>query len=394
MNSSKESKPKLAVIVSRFPYPLEKGDKLRAYYQIKELSNDFSITLIAISDIAIEDSSKEHLSQFCDKIVILRLKKLMILIQLIKCFFSDKPFQIGYFYDPFIKTKIKKVLDELQPDHIYCQLIRTTEYVKNYHSCYKTLDYMDTLSKGIERRIEKSPFIWKWLFRSEAGRLGRYEQKIFTYFENKTIISDQDRDLIQHPERKKIHVIPNGIDGKFFDYPITEKKYDLVFVGNLSYAPNVEAVQFISLIAKRKPELKILISGASPSNQVKKLIQQNSNMSLKGWVEDIRQSYAEGKIFIAPMMIGTGMQNKLLEAMALGVPCITSPLANNAIKGDDMKNIVVASDLDEFILKIDHLLQNSELRTEIGRSGCEFVKSQYTWQKTTKVLSSIIQQKS
>jgi hypothetical protein len=142
-----------------------------------------------------------------------------------------------------------------------------------------------------------------------------------------TIISIQDKKLIQHPQQDKIHVIENGIGEEFLDYQKSpEKKYDLVFVGNLNYAPNVECAEFIvnqilPLLASKK-ELCVLICGANPGTRVQKLAQKN--VEIQGWVEDIRASYVSGKIFLAPLFIGTGLQNKLLEAMAL--VCHLSPL--------------------------------------------------------------------
>jgi polysaccharide biosynthesis protein PslH len=391
MNIMKESKkPRLAIIVSRFPFPLEKGDKLRIYYQIKELSQHYSITLLAISDIPVKPEYLKELEKFCDTVHIFYLKRWMIFLQLFTCLFRKLPYQVAYFYDPLVHQKIKAILNELQPDHIYCQLIRVSEYVKDHHSCRKTLDYMDALSKGIERRIDKASFWSRWLFRSEAQRLSRYEQRIFTYFENKTIISEQDRDLIMHPDRRTIIAVPNGIDLKFFDQQNQQAEYDLVFVGNLSYAPNIEAVQFLGRMMQKAPGINCLISGANPSVVVKKVVSQHPNMQLQGWVEDIRSAYSKGRIFIAPMMIGTGMQNKLLEAMALGIPCITTPLANNAIKGTHLENILVAESMEEFIQFTEKLLLDPALAKSIGLKGSEYVRANYTWSGSTKLLHDLI----
>lgn len=388
MEDSKKNS--LAIIVSRFPFPLEKGDKLRIYYQIKELSKYYSITLLAISDIPIKSEHLKELEKYCNSVHVFRLKKWMILLQLISCLFKQTPYQVGYFYDPIIHRKIKNLLKSLKPDHIYCQLIRVSEYVKDDHSCHKTLDYMDALSKGIERRINKSPFIWRWLFRSESQRLSRYEQRIFSYFENKTIISEQDRDLILHPDRKTIVPIPNGIDSKFFEYQKGVAEFDLIFVGNLSYAPNIEAVQYLGQLMDKVPHISCLISGANPTSVVKKVVSQHSNMHLQGWVEDIRSAYSKGHIFIAPMMIGTGMQNKLLEAMAMGIPCITSPLANNAIKGIHFDNILVAENPSEFIRFIEMLLSDKDLADSIGQKGKEYVRANYTWHGSTQTLLGLM----
>ena len=124
MNGSSNSKPSLVVLLSRFPYPLEKGDKLRAYYQIKELSADFSISLIAISDKKIDSISIQKLEEYCNAIHIIPITKWSILFNLFVCLFSNKPFQVGYFYSFRGAKKIKQLLKLIQPKYIYCQPIQ------------------------------------------------------------------------------------------------------------------------------------------------------------------------------------------------------------------------------------------------------------------------------
>jgi glycosyltransferase involved in cell wall biosynthesis len=391
MTESANYKPKLVVILSRFPFPLEKGDKLRAFYQIKELSKDFSISLIAISKQKIPTNSIEKLDTYCDSIHVVRITNWSIFWNLSLCILNNKPFQVGYFYSLKGHLKVKQLLKQIKPNYIYCQLVRASEYVKNYHDCPKTIDYMDALSKGIDRRIAKAPWYSKWLFRSEAKRLTIYERSIFDYFENKTIISEQDKEYISHPDKSNIICIPNGIDASFFEEQVHTSEYDLVFVGNLSYAPNIEAVEYIAhqLLPQNK-QLTCLISGASPRSSVQKIGNSNQQITLQGWVADIRTTYCKGRIFIAPMMIGTGMQNKLLEAMALGIPCVTTSLANNAINAIHLETIYVANTVDEFLEAIENLTSNSELYQRIAQQGRDFVLKNYKWENATTVLKETI----
>lgn len=380
------------VILPRFPFPLEKGDKLRAYYQLRELSEKYDITLVAISDHNVSKESLEKVSGFCSSIYIIRINTFSIALNLFKCLFNDKPFQVGYFYSSRGKKLVRSLLQQNSFKHIYCQLIRTSEYVKDVFTISKTIDYMDTFSMGIERRIQKVPWYQKWLFREESRRLKQYERAIFDYFDNQTIISEQDRDLIPHPDRSRIMCIPNGIDEWFFEPPAVQKEFDLVFVGNLSYPPNIEAVEYISEnILSQDRNLSCLISGATPHPTVIKICRNNPQITLSGWVEDIRLSYCKGRIFVAPMLIGTGMQNKLLEAMALGIPCITTTLANNGINGSNRSSLLVADSPVEFIEAIHELLSDPELCNELLKNGRSLVKDHYSWKKSCEELISLIE---
>lgn len=389
MNSS-EKYPDIFIVLSRFPYPLEKGDKLRAYYQIKELSTKFSIHLFTLDERKVNKEEIEQLKPFCSSIHIVHQTKLSILFNVIVAFLAGKPLQVGYFFNRKLKRIIEKEIINIQPKHIYTQLIRTTEYTKNYHQCPKTLDYMDALSKGMERRIEKASFLTRWIFKTEYTRLKNYERSIFEYYELKTIISEQDKNYIIHPNRNEIVTIPNGIDSSFFEFELNkDPEFDLVFVGNMSYAPNVDAIHFIAenILTKRE-NLSLLVSGATPHPSIIKLAKKYPQIKLTGWVDDIRNSYANAKIFFAPMKIGTGMQNKLLEAMGMGLPCITTELANNAIRAEHKKEILVCNSTDDMIASIDDLLKSSELRSQLGKQGRIYVQNKYSWKSSIDKLSS------
>lgn len=386
-------KDHILVIVSRFPFPLEKGDKLRAYHQIKELSKYYRVTLFSLSDKNISNDQLSELEQYCNKVITHRLTGLSIIWNILLAFLSKRPLQVGYFYSGSAKRKIKQEIQSKAYKHIYCQLVRCSEYVKEIHEIPKTLDYMDVLSIGVQRRIESQNILLKWVFKREFRTLQKYEREIFDYFENQTIISEQDQAMISHQERSRILVIPNGIDNSFINHELTvNKDHDLVFVGNMSYPPNIEAVKYISdnILPKNK-KLTLLVSGSSPHSSIRKLAENHSQITLTGWVDDIRTSYLRGRIFVAPMTIGTGMQNKLLEAMALEIPCITTPLANNAIKARHNEEILESTSPEEFYTEINRLLSSESQRKTIGKNGSDFVRDNYSWEKTTSLLRERIE---
>ena len=380
-----KSKKTILITTSRFPFPLEKGDKLRAYHQIKELSKTYSIILCSISKHPVKKEWKDELSQYCQVVNIYKLNSFLVLWNTFKMFFSDKPFQIGYFYQKAIHKKITHLITTTKPDFIYCQLIRTAEYVKNIHSIPKTLDYMDALSSGLLRRGKNAHLLYKLALNTEGKRVKMYENKIFDYFNNHTIISSQDQKLIQHPEQKNIKIIPNGIDDYFYNYsnPKLKKEFDLVFVGNLNYPPNIESCtyiikQILPIFKAKGIELSVLLSGANPHQKIKQF-NELKNVTVTGWVDDIRESYLKGKIFIAPLFIGTGLQNKLLEAMALKTPCITTSLVNNALGANPNLDILLADNLNEYEQAIDYLLNNKNKSKEIATKGQNFVKHNFNW---------------
>lgn len=386
------TRKKIVIMATRFPFPIEKGDKLRTYYLLKSLHKTHDLYLISLSEETISEDQLNEIKAFTKEIHLFTLSKIGKYFRLILGLFNSKPLQVNYFTSFKKKREIEGLLELIKPDHIICQLIRSAEYVKNYHDCPKTIDYMDALSKGMERRINKVNWTSKFIFQLEAKRLKDYERRIFNYFEFQTIISKQDRDYISHPDQKKMLVMPNGIDDHYFEALKVEKKYDLVFVGNLNYPPNIDAINYlVKEILPSLPRLKLLISGANPSKSLLLQLASIPNITITGWVDDIRESYLQGKILIAPMQIGTGMQNKILEAMALGVPSITTTLANNAIMATHQESIWVADTRESIIHGIETLLSNEAMYEKIKGNAKEFVRERYNWITIIQDLSKSIQ---
>ncbi len=386
---------RLFVMLSRVPWPLEKGDKLRAYHQIRELAKKHEVVLCCVNDSPVDPNARKELESIVSRLEIFQLNKWSIRWNLGQAFFSHQPYQVRYFFQQKIARKIDRLIHEVKPDHIYCQLIRVAEYVKNHHHIPKTIDYMDAFSKGMERRIRTSSVFFRPIVRSEHKRLLAYENVVFEYFEHKTIISEQDKNLIYHASRKEIQVIPNGVDVDFF-YPRESKKTtDVVFVGNMNYVPNIHAACYLVKdifpeLRKNKPDCHIRISGATPATEVKALA--GKQVEITGWVADIRDAYASARVFVAPMQIGTGLQNKLLEAMAMGIPCVTSPLANNALAAVHQTHLLVANNTGEFVRHICYLLEHPKEAEAMAKRGRQFIRERYDWENTTKALDLLLQQ--
>ncbi|MFM7023742.1 MAG: glycosyltransferase [Flavobacteriales bacterium] len=388
---------KTLIILSRIPYPLEKGDKLRAYHLIKELSKWEEIHLVAISDEPAQQSSIDELKKYCKEIHVFPISKWSIALNMFKSFIVGLPFQSGYFYNSKVAREIANLIEKNKPDHIFVQLLRTTEYVKNIHGIEMTLDYMDAFAKGMERRLESAYFPASRIYRWEYFRLRKYEGRVYHWFKNKLIISEQDLNSLFIPDTNEIQIIPNGVDTAYFSPRPMEKKYDLLFFGNMSYPPNVSAARYLCmeilpLLLAKYPNIKIAISGAEPSKEV--LALASKNVDITGWIDDMRDIIAQSKIVVAPMLIGTGLQNKLLQAMAMKIPCVTSSLANNALGAENKKSILVARKKEDYVKAIELMLENPEIYDSIAQNGLDFVNANFNWEASARKLHELMYGKS
>jgi polysaccharide biosynthesis protein PslH len=384
---------KILILLSRVPYPTEKGDKLRAFNHLRYLSENNNIVLCALNNKHLHPEALDKIKPYCSSIHIIKLCWWETLTGLIWALFTGKPFQVGYFFSFKAKRMVIKLVKETAPDHIFCQLVRTAEYARKLKTP-KTLDYQDVLSTGYKRRANQSGFFSGQFFMLEHMRLLRYEKAVFGDFDGKVIISKPDRDLIPHQQRIDIEVIPNGVDFDYFQPMKLPKQFDIVFTGNMNYPPNVDAACFLvkeilPAVRKSHPGIKILLAGANPHSRVLGL--KSEQVCVTGWVPDLRESYASARIFIAPMQIGTGLQNKLLEAMAMGLPCITSPLANNALGAEEDREILLGNTPDEYASQINHLLSDTEFAGKIAMQGRSFILRTFDWKETTLRLQMVME---
>lgn len=389
---------KIFVLLPRVPYPLEKGDKLRAFNQIKQLAKHNEIVLCALNDNAKvnEQDAFRALQPYCLSVNFIRINKLQILLGLVFAFFKGLPMQCGYFYSRKAVKKIDSLIAKHKPDMLYCQLLRTAEYIRR-KSLPKAIDYQDIFSYGMKRRADIASCFTRPVFNMEYRRLKRYEAATFEDFDICTIISEPDRALFPHDKREEILIIPNGVDHDYFKPKECEKKYDLVFTGNMSYPPNVNAVDYMAneimpIVWETRPETTLYIAGATPDPRVKKAASERIIVS--GWLDDIREAYAQSRVFIAPMRIGTGLQNKLLEAMSMHLPAITSPLANASLGAKPDEEILIGGNAKELAQHIITLLTDKERAGQIAQAGYNFTNRVYDWGKATERLEEAMKTQS
>lgn len=386
---------RLFVLLSRFPYPLEKGDKLRAFHQLRILSAHHDIYLCTLHENELEQSWIDEVKPYCKELETIRLSRIGQFVNLGLSIIGSEPFQVAYFYQSSAQKRVLSCIEKWNPNAIYCQLLRTAKYVESVSYIPKVIDFQDAFSKGIERRLLTDPWYLKPVLNSELKRLNRYEQLVFGRFDDCTIISEQDRDQLPFDQTNEVTIVRNGVELDDFKPKSEDKTVEVLFAGNMGYPPNVEGAIFLAnevmpLVRKEFPKAKLMLAGARPDQKVQEL--QNELTQVTGWVDDMRDCYGQAKVFVAPMMIGTGLQNKLLEAMAMKLPCITSTLANNALQAKPGTEILISANADEYAKHIVDLLSDEEKAHSIAKAGYQLVSKDFSWEGATKPLVNILNQ--
>ncbi|MBK7343540.1 MAG: glycosyltransferase [Saprospiraceae bacterium] len=381
---------KVLVIAPRFPYPLEKGDKLRLYQQLRHLSDKYEIHLFAITHHRVTPADQQPLLSCCTGIHIHQISRWRTAWNLFTGFLRGLPLSVAYFTDNDAIGAAQRFREEVQPDLLYGQLIRVGEYLKRMNGP-KVLDLMDAFSVIMEQRIQRTSFWQRPFLRIEAKRLAQYEQSVPLWTNLQTFISERDRFLIDPVQSWQAHIIPNGIDTTYFQARSNseEPPADLTYIGNLGYYPNRVAAIFLvkkimPLIWKTRPTTTLLIAGARPTKDVVALAEPR--VRIIPWLDDIRDGYRKGSVFIAPIHLGAGLQNKILEAMAMELAVITTSHVNQAISAQPGHEILIADTAEEFASHALELLSFPERGNELVTSALTFVRSNFSWQTSVKHL--------
>lgn len=387
---------KILVVLPRFPWPLDKGDKLRAYHQVVELSKRHEIYLFAVSHRRVEPEQVEALEPYCREIRVVHLNRFVCGLNILRNWFSSKSLQMGCWNTKHSKRACKAFAREVKPDVVYSQMVRTMPLVARL-PYPKVMDFQDALSMNTERRMEQSRGLWHYLLHFEFKMLRSSEYKAFSVFDALTIISEVDSEAIPHKKNGEIHIVPNGVDFDYFNTNALTRSdvnvFSLCFCGNMAYAPNVDAARYLvnevmPLVWSRIPSATLLLAGADPKPSVRALA--SKLVTVSGRLDDIREAYASSQIFVAPMRLGSGLQNKLLEAMAMRLPCVTTSIANTPLGAVDGQEILVGDTPEALADAIVRLLESQELRDSIAAAGNRFVTTHYSWSSAVEPLEKLL----
>ncbi len=357
------------------------------YQHLEVLSKVHDVSLVAITDREPSKRQLHEVKAVCSgSVEYFVLPQWKRYVGALRAIVSKNPFQVEFFYSHSVRNHITSSIESLDPDLVYCQLLRMVPYCENCKSL-KILDFMDAFGTGALRTSTSTRWPLSWFYNIEHKKLRDCEKKVSTLFDAFSVISDQDRKEINTDIN--IEVVPNFVDQKFFSGKDTTKRYKLGFVGNMGYFPNVKAGQYIidRILPHLSESFNVLFAGVRPDPI---LVQRKSDrIVVTGWIDDIRDAYNHIEVLVAPIYTGIGQQNKVLEAMSMSIPVITTSLVNDAIGAQDKESIIVANTVNEFVNAIQ-LLQDKELRKIMGERARKFIIDNYTQEIFSKKLLGFV----
>jgi sugar transferase (PEP-CTERM/EpsH1 system associated) len=384
---------KLLFITARFPYPPVKGDKVIPYQRMKYFSQKHEITLLSLADTKIDQQHISIIRQYCKHIHLVPLRKIESFANILVKGLSDIPLQVLYFKSLGFKRKLENLLSENKYDLVHIFTLRMAPYVSAYKGCPKIIELIDSMELNMKRRASLEKNIKKWVFNLESRRLAVYEKMIIKNFDNAVVVSQIDKDMIK---QDSIVVSPNGVDTETF-HPISDdqKNPDLIiFTGNMGYFPNQQAVlcfanEIFPLIQQKRAGAKFWIVGCSPPKKIKMLERTNGAIKVLGFVGSITDYINKATVSVCPANSGSGIQNKILEALACGVPVVVTSLAKGDIRLDENDGIFVSDTADSFADKVIEIMTNTHLQNVIKKRAPLAVQKNYSWEKSNITVENI-----
>jgi len=380
-------------LTTRLPFPPIGGERLRPYYFIKYLSLNHRITLISFIESKREEEIIKDYAFNSLEIKTVNLAKLSSYINCVNGLFRSYPLQVSYYHCSLMDRLIKEEIKTKKIDLIFCHLIRMANYLKDI-KIKKILDLSDALSfrYRLSSKYRKGPF--KLIEYLEYKRLKRYEPKFASYFDLNLVASNIDKEYFKGLGIENIYCLPNGVELEENDREIKNKKNNIIFFANLRAYPNQDAIiyfyrEIFPLIKKEINDVKLTVVGASIPRYIYSLFKSDKSVEIYTDVFDIKPYIKESFVSIAPMRISVGIQNKILQSMALKVPVVATPLARGGIEAEDGREILLADNPKDFAQKTILLLKDINLRDYIAENAFRLVKEKYLWKNIVKELEKI-----
>ncbi len=392
---------KILFIANRFPYPPFRGDKLKIYNLAKRLALHHELHLITFTEQKSDIQYLPKLDAIFSKIEIVHLPKLQSVFNVGLGLLGKLPLQVNYFKSNAFDKKLKTLLKENSYDAVHVQHLRMAQYAIQQKQLFRILDLPDAFSLYWQRRknVPRS-FFTRWLDTIESERVLKYEKYILNEFNLNLVCSNEDLKFLENKHNiQTIRLLPNGVDTDKFkpmahDY---SHAHTLLFTGNMDYDPNVDAVIYFAndvfpLIKQQFPNVKFVIAGQRPIEKVKALA-QIKDVDVTGFIPDLSEMYNAASVVVAPLRFGAGTQNKVLEAMAMGIPVVCSNIGFEGLGINDGEGAFMRTDANSFATQVIALLKDATLRQSVGEKGVEVIQKSFSWNTVAATLEQYLSKK-
>jgi sugar transferase (PEP-CTERM/EpsH1 system associated) len=382
---------RLLFIAHRVPYPPDKGERVRAFHEIRALAEPFRVTLAALTHSPDDRRAARGLEPWCERVVTGSAGGPLGLARGALALVRGGCVTEGYFRSPRLARRLQDVGDGRPFDVVLAYCSAALPYALAVPTNGRVADLVDIDSAKWAAYAEAARWPTSWLYRREARGVQRLEQQALCHCDAVVLVSRAEAQALG-AESDKVLAVGNGVDTDYFrpqDRP-AEASPALVFTGTMDYRPNVEGVCWFAeaiwpALARERPDLRFVIVGRDPTPAVRRLAAR-PGIEVTGAVPDVRPYLARATLAVAPLLTARGIQNKVLEAMAMGRAVVASPAALEGLDVETGAEVVEAQPPDEWQREILDLLENDARRQAIERAARSRIENRFRWERQMKPL--------
>jgi sugar transferase (PEP-CTERM/EpsH1 system associated) len=379
---------RILYIAHRIPYPPNKGEKIRAFHHIRHLARRHSVHVACLIDDPADREQIDGLSKYCASVDAVDRHRRLGLVAALAALVAGTSMSVAPFRSERLQRAIERRLRSEPFDAIIVYSSSMADYVAEVRGIPRIMDFVDLDSEKWRLYAGHKRFPLSWVYRTEARRLLRHEVRIARAFEHSVFVSEREAAALRpRVGGRPISAIPNGVDLDYFDGSASGEappgEPTLVFTGVMDYFPNVDGVRWfcadvLPRVRQAVPDVRFLIVGRNPTRAVLEL-GRRPGVEVTGAVPDVRPYLRRASLGVVPLRIARGVQNKVLEAMAMGLPVVATGPAVEGIEPGPDDGVGAADDPRELARRIVDLLGDPARRADAARRAREFVEEHYRW---------------
>ncbi len=392
---------KILFVANRFPYPPFRGDKLKIWHLAQVLAaRGHELHLVTFLENPDDRKYLPELEKYFRRIELVSLPRRQSISSVARGLFSKSPLQVLYFKSAPMQQRIDALLREEKYDAVHVQHLRMAPYLQNHKEVRRILDLPDAFSLYWKRRQDtvQNP-VRRIAYGREQSRIFHFEKQVLPQFNQVLVCSPEDLQYLKNAHwLDNLGLLPNGVDlGSFaaaggHDY---SKENQILFTGNMDYAPNVDAVlhfakDIFPRILAACPAAVFTIAGQRPVKAVAALA--GKNIRVTGFVPDLAEVYSASTVAVAPLRFGAGTQNKVLEALAMGLPVVCSAVGFQGLSMKDGAGAFLRENASDFAGAVIALLQNESLRRQTGEAGAAHIRGHFGWEVVGEKLEGFLKE--
>ncbi len=383
-------------VCHRFPYPPRRGGKIRPFNMIRHLSDQHRVTVASMVRSKAEEAEGRGLQEHVKGLLVSRVSEPWQTVRMMHRLPSKNPSSMGYFYSGDLNRMIRRACDETRFDLIFTHCSSVAQYVEHIHSIPKILDFGDMDSQKWLTYAQVRRWPLSLGYRIEGRKLEREERRLASRFDVCTCTTRMELDTLRsYGAETETDWFPNGVDADYFSPGDSAYDPNLIsFIGRMDYYPNQQCMldfcdRILPSIQSQRAETRLVIVGANPSRSIRRLAER-PGVSVTGSVSDVRPYVRKSALMVAPLSIARGTQNKILEAMAMGVPTVTSELAAKGVDAIPGEHLLTGASPQSYVAAILRLLENPDERHRFAEKGRERVLSHHNWHNSMLRMDAII----